>query len=119
MTPLRQSLAVARGRTVCYQRDVMRTFLDFEKPIAELEGKIAELRHLSSTGEINIAEEIGRLQVKLDGCAEADSTASSALGRRSRSRVTSTARTARDYIAGLVDDFVRSPATRRSPRIRR
>jgi acetyl-CoA carboxylase carboxyl transferase subunit alpha len=44
----------------------MRTFLDFEKPIADLEGKIAELRHLASTGEINIADEIGRLQAKLD-----------------------------------------------------
>jgi len=44
----------------------MRTFLDFEKPIAELEGKIAELRHLGSTSEINIADEIGRLQAKLD-----------------------------------------------------
>ena len=44
----------------------MRTFLDFEKPIAELEGKIDELRHLSSTSELNIAEEIGRLQGKLD-----------------------------------------------------
>lgn len=44
----------------------MRTFLDFEKPIAELEGKIAELRHLSSTSELNIADEIGRLQGKLD-----------------------------------------------------
>ena len=44
----------------------MRNFLDFEKPIAELEGKIEELRHLSNSGEINIAEEVGRLQEKLD-----------------------------------------------------
>ena len=44
----------------------MRTFLDFEKPIAELEDKIAELRHLSSTSELNIADEIRRLQGKLD-----------------------------------------------------
>ncbi|MGF1639593.1 MAG: acetyl-CoA carboxylase carboxyltransferase subunit alpha [Rhodospirillales bacterium] len=44
----------------------MRTFLDFEKPIAELEGKIAELRHLSSSGELNIADEVGRLQGKLE-----------------------------------------------------
>ncbi len=44
----------------------MRTFLDFEKPIAELEGKIAELRHLSSSGDINIADEVGRLQGKLE-----------------------------------------------------
>jgi acetyl-CoA carboxylase carboxyl transferase subunit alpha len=41
-------------------------FLDFEKPIAELEGKIEELRHLSDTDELNIAEEIARLQVKVD-----------------------------------------------------
>ena len=41
--------------------------LDFEKPIADLEGKIAELRHLSSTTDLNIAEEVGRLQSKLEG----------------------------------------------------
>ena len=33
-------------------------FLDFEKPIAELEGKLEELRHLSDDGELNIAEEV-------------------------------------------------------------
>ena len=44
----------------------MRHFLEFEKPIAELEGKIAELRHLSDDSEVNIEEEIGKLQVKVD-----------------------------------------------------
>src|SRR5258708_35274916 len=39
----------------------MRPFLDFEKPIAELEGKIEELRHLSDPGSLNITEEIARL----------------------------------------------------------
>ncbi|MDR1907238.1 MAG: acetyl-CoA carboxylase carboxyltransferase subunit alpha [Holosporales bacterium] len=39
-------------------------FLDFEKPIAELEGKIEELRQLSSTKELNIASEINKLQGK-------------------------------------------------------
>ncbi|MBW7852054.1 MAG: acetyl-CoA carboxylase carboxyltransferase subunit alpha [Rhodospirillales bacterium] len=41
-------------------------FLDFEKPIAELEGKIEELRHLSDTDDLNIADEVGRLQAKVD-----------------------------------------------------
>ena len=41
-------------------------FLDFEKPIAELEAKIEELRHLSNSDSINIAEEINRLQAKVD-----------------------------------------------------
>jgi len=44
----------------------MRTFLDFEKPIAELEGKLEELRHLSDAGDLNIAEEVARLQDKLE-----------------------------------------------------
>ncbi|NYZ16325.1 acetyl-CoA carboxylase carboxyltransferase subunit alpha [Azospirillum sp. RWY-5-1] len=45
----------------------MQTFLEFEKPIAELEGKIEELRHLTNPGEeINIAEEVGKLQIKVD-----------------------------------------------------
>lgn len=39
-------------------------YLDFEKPIAELEGKIAELRHLPNSGDVDIAEEVMRLQDK-------------------------------------------------------
>jgi acetyl-CoA carboxylase carboxyl transferase subunit alpha len=42
----------------------MNTFLDFEQPIAELESKIEELRHLSNDGEMNIAEEVSKLQEK-------------------------------------------------------
>lgn len=44
----------------------MRNFLDFEKPIAELEGKIEELRHLSDDGNLNIADEVSKLQSKAD-----------------------------------------------------
>jgi acetyl-CoA carboxylase carboxyl transferase subunit alpha len=44
----------------------MRHFLDFEKPLAELEGKIEELRHLSNDSEINIAEEVTRLEAKVE-----------------------------------------------------
>ena len=41
---------------------MIKHFLSFEKQISDLEGKIEELRHLSSGTEINIAEEIGKLQ---------------------------------------------------------
>ena len=44
----------------------MRHFLDFEKPIAELEGKIEELRRMSEPGGINIADEVARLTDKAD-----------------------------------------------------
>jgi acetyl-CoA carboxylase carboxyl transferase subunit alpha len=39
-------------------------FLEFEQPIAELEAKIEELRYVGDDAEINIAEEISRLQAK-------------------------------------------------------
>ncbi len=42
------------------------TFLDFEKPIAELEGKIKELRHLTDDSDDNIASEVTRLEAKVD-----------------------------------------------------
>ena len=44
----------------------MRNFLDFEKPIAALEGKIEELRHLGGDSGLNIADEIGKLQSLID-----------------------------------------------------
>ena len=44
----------------------MPAFLDFEKPIAEIEGKIEELRHLTEAGELNIADEVGKLQDKVN-----------------------------------------------------
>jgi acetyl-CoA carboxylase carboxyl transferase subunit alpha len=44
----------------------MRHFLDFEKPIAELEGQIEALRHLSNGGDLNIADEVTRLEAKAD-----------------------------------------------------
>jgi len=39
-------------------------FLDFEQPIAELEAKIEELKFLGDDGEINVAEEVLRLQAR-------------------------------------------------------
>ena len=44
---------------------MIKHFLAFEKQIADLEGKIEELRHLSSGSDINIAEEIGKLQLSV------------------------------------------------------
>ena len=41
---------------------MIRHFLSFEKQISDLEGKIEELRHISSGSDINIAAEIGKLQ---------------------------------------------------------
>jgi len=43
----------------------MRSYLDFEKPVAELEAKADELRVVQAGGdEVQVEEEIGRLQAK-------------------------------------------------------
>ncbi len=44
----------------------MMTFLEFEKPIAELEGKIRELRSFAGgAGQVDISSEVGQLETKL------------------------------------------------------
>ncbi|SME96450.1 acetyl-CoA carboxylase carboxyl transferase subunit alpha [Xaviernesmea oryzae] len=44
----------------------MQTYLDFEKPISDLEGKIHELKKLASEDEsIDTSEEIGRLETRV------------------------------------------------------
>ena len=40
------------------------SFLDFEQPIAELEAKIEELKHITADSKINLQEELGKLQAK-------------------------------------------------------
>src|SRR3974390_3439300 len=84
----------------------MRSYLDFEKPVAELEAKVEELRALGETGDaVAIGEEIGRLEAK----------ASAALGELYAAltpwQKTQVARHPQrphclDYIAQLIVDFV-------------
>jgi acetyl-CoA carboxylase carboxyl transferase subunit alpha len=47
----------------------MATFLDFEKPIAELQSRIDELRRTAEGGSVDILAEITPLQAKADGCS--------------------------------------------------
>src|SRR3954452_22455287 len=83
----------------------MQTYLDFEKPIAELETRVAELRETASSGSIDIDAEISRLETK-----------SSKLLRDPYAKLTpwQKAQVARhpdrphfkDYVAGIADDFL-------------
>ncbi|MCL2714748.1 MAG: acetyl-CoA carboxylase carboxyltransferase subunit alpha [Alphaproteobacteria bacterium] len=43
--------------------DTMRSYLDFEKPVAELDSKVDELRELAASGT-DLAEEISRIEAK-------------------------------------------------------
>jgi acetyl-CoA carboxylase carboxyl transferase subunit alpha len=42
------------------------SFLEFEKPVTELEGKIEELKHLGDTNGIRIADEVERLRSRIE-----------------------------------------------------
>jgi len=82
----------------------MPTFLEFEKPIAELEGKIEELRHLSDKGDVNIADEVAKLQGK------ADRLLRQTYGKLTAWQKTLVARHPErphftDYVRDLVEDF--------------
>jgi len=82
----------------------VHNFLDFEKPIAELEGKIAELRHLSSSDEMNIAEEVTKLQTKLDKMLRTTYQKLTPWQKTKVARHPDRPHTV-DYINGLIEDF--------------
>jgi acetyl-CoA carboxylase carboxyl transferase subunit alpha len=44
----------------------MNSFLDFEKPLADIEGKLKELRHLADGGGVDVAGEIAKLEVRAE-----------------------------------------------------
>ena len=83
----------------------MQTYLEFEKPIAELDRRIAELRGTASAGSINIDAEVERLDAK-----------SSKLLRETYARLSPWQKTQvarhperphfKDYVAGLTEDFL-------------
>lgn len=83
----------------------MLTVMDFEKPIAELEGKIEELRHLSSDGEVNIEEEVGRLQTKVDRLLRAAYTKLTPAQRVQVARHPNRPHFS-DYVERLIDGFM-------------
>ena len=82
----------------------MHNYLDFEKPIADLEGKIAELCHLSSDGEVNIAGEVTKLQVKVDKLLRQTYAKLSPWQKTQIARHPDRPH-AVDYIKVLIDDF--------------
>ncbi len=83
----------------------MATFLDFEKPIAELDARVRELRETADAGELNIDSEIEKLQAKSEKLLR------ETYGRLTPWQKTQVARHPerphfKDYVAGMVEDFV-------------
>jgi acetyl-CoA carboxylase carboxyl transferase subunit alpha len=83
----------------------MRTYLDFEKPVAELEAKVEELRALDQTdGGVEIGDEIARLEAK---AADALRQLYASLTPWQKAQVARHPQRPHylDYIASLVTDF--------------
>lgn len=78
--------------------------LDFEKPIAELEIKLAELQHLSSSGEVNITSEVKRLQEKTERLLKKSYQNLTPWQKVLVARHPERPHTS-DYIEGLITDF--------------
>jgi acetyl-CoA carboxylase carboxyl transferase subunit alpha len=83
----------------------MATFLDFEKPIAELDARVAELRETAQAGDLNIDADIERLEAK------AEKLLRETYGRLTPWQKTLVARHPErphfcDYISGLIEDFI-------------
>lgn len=82
----------------------MASFLDFEKPIAELQGRIEDLRATAADGTVDIDAEVARLQAKSDKALR------DTYARLTPWQKTQVARHGerphfKDYVAGLFDDF--------------
>jgi len=83
----------------------MPSFLDFEKPIAELQGRIDELRETGADGGIDIAPEIARLQAKSNKLLK-DTFAKLTPWQKTQVARHPERPHFKDYVAGLFDEFV-------------
>jgi acetyl-CoA carboxylase carboxyl transferase subunit alpha len=82
----------------------MRSYLDFEKPVAELEARIDELRAVEAKGDVSIGEEIAKVEAK------AARTLAELYAGLTPWRKTQVARHPQrphfvDYVAGLIEEF--------------
>ena len=83
----------------------MLTYLDFEKPIADLETRVSELRDTASSGSIDIDAEIDRLEVKANKLLR-DTYAKLTPWQKAQVARHPDRPHFKDYVAGIADDFV-------------
>lgn len=83
----------------------MRTYLDFEKPVAELESKVAELRSLTQAPNgVSIVDEISKLEQKARNALEETYAKLTPWQKTEVARHPDRPHFS-DYVAKLVDDF--------------
>jgi acetyl-CoA carboxylase carboxyl transferase subunit alpha len=83
----------------------MTTFLDFEKPIAELDARLAELRETAEGSDLNIDAEIDRLQAKSERMLR-DTYAKLTPWQKTQVARHPERPHFQAYMAGLIEDFI-------------
>jgi acetyl-CoA carboxylase carboxyl transferase subunit alpha len=83
----------------------MASFLDFEKPVAELQNRIDELRDTAADGTVDIDAEIARLQAKSDKLVR-DTYAKLTPWQKTQVARHPERPHFKDYVAALFDDFM-------------
>jgi acetyl-CoA carboxylase carboxyl transferase subunit alpha len=83
----------------------MQTYLDFEKPIAELETRVSELRETASSSDIDIDAEVARLETKANKLLR-DTYAKLTPWQKAQVARHPDRPHFKDYVAGIADDFV-------------
>ncbi|MBW0145506.1 acetyl-CoA carboxylase carboxyltransferase subunit alpha [Sphingomicrobium clamense] len=83
----------------------MKTYLDFERPIAELEARVAALRETAENGDVDVSPEVRKLEVK------AKKLLRDTYGKLSPWQKAQVARHGerphfKDYVAGIAEDFM-------------
>jgi acetyl-CoA carboxylase carboxyl transferase subunit alpha len=82
----------------------MTAFLDFEKPVAELQARIAALRETADGGEADISVEVSRIEAKADKLLR-DTYAKLTPWQKTQVARHPDRPHFRDYVAGMVSDF--------------
>src|SRR5207302_893148 len=83
----------------------MPTYLDFEKPIAELETRVTELRETASSGAVDIDAEVGRLESKANKLLR-DTYAKLTPWQKAQVARHPERPHFKDYVAGIAEDFL-------------
>ncbi len=83
----------------------MLTYLDFEKPIAELETRVSELRETANAGDIDLDAEIERLESKANKLLR-DTYAKLTPWQKAQVARHPDRPHFKDYVAGIADDFL-------------
>ncbi|MBL8669519.1 MAG: acetyl-CoA carboxylase carboxyltransferase subunit alpha [Alphaproteobacteria bacterium] len=82
----------------------MQSFLDFEKPIAELEAKVEELRGMATNGAVDIGDDVAKLESKAQRLLEETYAKLTPWQKCQVARHPERPRF-KDYVAGLVEDW--------------